>query len=112
MPNMPNHILLDATSFLGIPIQQIFLISSLFLVFYFFMVRPQQRRQKEYQDFLEQIKKGDPVVTIGGIHGTIYEVTADLVTLDIDKKGSKLTLSKGAISIESTKKYRKKLNSN
>ncbi|MEM7382760.1 MAG: preprotein translocase subunit YajC [Bacteroidota bacterium] len=97
---------------LGIPVQQIFLISSIALVFYFFMIRPQQRRQKEYQEFLEQIKKGESVVTIGGIHGTIYEVTADLVTLEIDKKGSKLTIAKGAISIESTKRYKRRHNNN
>lgn len=107
---MFNHILLDAMSSLGIPIQQILLISSIALVFYFFMIRPQQRRQKEQQEFLEQIKKGQPVVTIGGIHGTIYEVADDLVTLEVDKKGSKLTVSKGAISIESTKRYKKKDN--
>ena len=107
---MFDQILLDATSSLGLPVQQIFLISSIVLVFYLFMIRPQQRRQKEQQEFLAQIKKGRPVVTIGGIHGTIYEVTDDLVTLEIDKKGSKLTVSKGAISIESTKRYKQKDN--
>lgn len=105
---MLNYILLEATSKSGIPIQQIFLIGSVALVFYFFMIRPQQRRQKEQQGFLEQIKKGESVVTIGGIHGKIYEIADDLVTLEIDNKGSKLTVSKGAISIESTRRYNKR----
>lgn len=107
---MLNYILLEATSKSGIPIQQIFLIGSVALVFYFFMIRPQQRRQKEQQGFLEQIKKGESVITIGGIHGKIYDIADDLVTLEIDNKGSKLTVSKGAISIESTRRYNKKKN--
>ena len=105
---MLNNILLEATAKSGVPIQQIALIGSVILVFYFFMIRPQQRRQKEQRNFLEQIKKGEQVVTIGGIHGKVYEVTDDLVTLEIDNKGSKLSVSKGAISIESTKRHTKK----
>ena len=105
---MLNNILLEATAKSGVPIQQIALIGSVILVFYFFMIRPQQRRQKEQRNLLEQIKKGEQVVTIGGIHGKVYEVTDDLVTLEIDNKGSKLSVSKGAISIESTKRHTKK----
>ena len=105
---MFNYILLEAIAKSGVPIQQIVLIGSVILVFYFFMIRPQQRRQKEQRNLLEQIKKGEQVVTIGGIHGKIYEITDDLVTLEIDNKGSKLSVSKGAISIESTKRHTKK----
>lgn len=105
---MFNYILLETTAKSGVPIQQILLIGSVILVFYFFMIRPQQRRQKEQRNFLEQIKKGEQVVTIGGIHGKIYEITDGLVTLEIDNKGSKLSVSKGAISIESTKRHTKK----
>jgi preprotein translocase subunit YajC len=103
---MVNYILLEVPSKIGgIPLQQIVLIGSVVLVFYFFMIRPQQKRQKEQRDFLSHIKKGEKVVTIGGIHGTIYEVKDDLVTLVIDNKGSQISVSKGAISIESTKRY-------
>lgn len=105
---MLNYVLLEVTAKSGIPIQQIVLLGSIVLVFYFFMIRPQQRRHKEQRNLLEQIKKGEQVVTIGGIHGRVYEVTDDLITLEIDNKGSKLSVSKGSISIESTKKYMKK----
>ena len=93
---------LAAMNISNIPIQQIVLFGSIFVVFYFFMMRPQQRRQREQQSFLEKIKKGQSVVTVGGIHGKIYEVVDDLVTLETDSKGSKITLSKSAISVEST----------
>lgn len=105
---MLNYVLLEVTAKSGIPIQQIVLLGSIILVFYFFMIRPQQRRHKEQRNLLEQIKKGEQVVTIGGIHGRVHEVTDDLITLEIDNKGSKLSVSKGSISIESTKKYMNK----
>ena len=105
---MLTDIFLTADLKSSIPIQQIVLIGSVAIVFYFFMIRPQQKRQKEQRDFLADIKKGEKVVTIGGIHGTIHEVNNDLVTLDIDHKGSKISVSRGAISIESTKRQSKK----
>ena len=89
----------------GLPVQQIVLIGSVVLVFYFFMIRPQQKRQKEQRDFLSHLKKGEKAITIGGIHGTIHEVKDDVVTLVIDNKGSRISISKAAISIESTKRY-------
>ncbi len=101
---MLNYILLEASSKFGFPLQQVVLIGSMVVVFYFFMIRPQQKRQKDQQSFLENIKKGEKVVTIGGIHGVIYEIKDDVIVLDIDQKGTKLSVSKGAISIDSTKK--------
>jgi preprotein translocase subunit YajC len=105
---MLNYILLQASATGGHSMQQFILIGGIILVFYFFMVRPQQKRQKEQRVFLEQIKKGEHVTTIGGIHGKVYEVAEDTVTLEVDNKGSKITISKGAISLESTKRHTKK----
>jgi preprotein translocase subunit YajC len=103
---MLTYILLEVAGKIGgMPLQQIVLIGSVVLVFYFFMIRPQQKRQKDQRDFLSHLKKGEKVVTIGGIHGTIHEVKDDVVNLVIDNKGSQISVSKGAISIESTKKY-------
>jgi preprotein translocase subunit YajC len=48
---------------------QVFLFGSIILIMYFFMIRPQQKKQKETKKFIEEIKKGDDVVTIGGLHG-------------------------------------------
>jgi preprotein translocase subunit YajC len=66
-------------------------------VFYFFMIRPQQKKQKDLKNLLESLKKGDQVVTIGGIHGRIYTVEDNTVTLELDK-GVKLTFDKSAIA--------------
>ena len=102
---MSYSILLQAVNTGGGAMPQFILIGGIMLVFYFFMIRPQQRRQKEQRVFLEKMKKGTPVVTIGGIHGKVYEVTGETVTLEVDNKGTKMTVSRGAISLDSTKQY-------
>lgn len=57
-----------------------------FVVFYFILIRPQQQQQKKRQEMLSQLKKGDKVVTVGGIHGEITEVHDDEVGLRIADK--------------------------
>jgi len=54
------------------------------VVFYFFMIRPQVKRQKEVRQFREGLKKGDNVVTTGGIYGKIVEIKETTVILQID----------------------------
>lgn len=99
---MNNQILLQ--SFLSSEIMgQVFLFGSIILIMYFFMIRPQQKKQKETKNFLDSIKKGDTAVTIGGIHGKIYSIEGDTVTLELDK-GLKLKVEKSAISADFTKK--------
>ena len=66
-------------------------------VFYFFMIRPQQKKQKEQKELLGNLKKGDRVVTIGGIHARVYTVEDTTVTLELDK-GVKLTVDKSAVA--------------
>jgi preprotein translocase subunit YajC len=72
-------------------------------VFYFFMIRPQQKKQKDQKSFVENLKKGDSVVTIGGLHGRIASVDATTVTLEVDR-GVKMTFEKSSISREATAK--------
>jgi len=62
----------------------ILMLALIFVVMWLFMVRPQQKKQKEINKFREGLKKGDKVVTIGGIYGTIQEVKANAVMLEID----------------------------
>ena len=57
-----------------------------FVVFWFFLIRPQQKQQKARASMLSQLKTGDKVVTIGGIHGTITDIKDDKVTLRIADK--------------------------
>ena len=66
-------------------------------VFYFFMIRPQQKKQKDQKALLGNLKKGDGVVTIGGIHAKVYTVEESTVTLELDK-GVKLTIDKSAVA--------------
>lgn len=82
---------------------QVFLFGSIILIMYFFMIRPQQKKQKETKKFIEEIKKGDDVVTIGGLHGKVAAVEGDVVFLEIDK-GVKVKLEKSAISLDFSKK--------
>ena len=70
---------------------------------YFFMLRPQQKKQKEQKKFVEAIKKGDQVITIGGLHGKVFSVGENDVVLEFDK-GSKIKFEKTAISREATAK--------
>ena len=56
----------------------------IFVVMYFFMIRPQQKKQKEITKFRESLKKGDKIVTIGGIYGTIAEVKDLYLLVEID----------------------------
>lgn len=72
-------------------------------VFYFFMIRPQQKKQKDQRTFVDNLKKGDSVVTIGGLHGRIASVEGTTVTLEVDR-GVKMTFEKSSISREATVK--------
>jgi len=84
-------------------IYNILLWVGIFVVFYFFMIRPQQKKQKDQRTFIDNLKKGDSVVTIGGLHGRVASVEEKTVTLEVDK-GLKLTFEKSSISRESTTK--------
>ncbi len=63
--------------------QQILPLVFMFAIFYFLLIRPQQKKAKEHKVLLESMKKGDNVVTAGGVHGKIIAVENDLVTLEI-----------------------------
>lgn len=67
------------------------------LIFYFFMIRPQNKKQKETQKMLDALKKGDKVVTIGGIHGVISSVKEHSVIVKVDDN-AKIEFNRSAIS--------------
>ncbi len=58
----------------------------IFVIFYFLLIRPQQKKAKEHQQFLAAIKVGDEVISSGGIHGTVTGLTDSVVTLEIADK--------------------------
>jgi preprotein translocase subunit YajC len=58
----------------------------IFVVFYFMLIRPQQKKQKDLQEWLKSLKKGDEVVTNGGVIGKISGLTENTVTLEVQEK--------------------------
>jgi len=72
----------------------------IFVVFYFFMIRPQMKRSKELKAFRESLAKGDKIMTTGGIIGKVLEINDDSVLISSD--GTKLRLDKSAV-INNTK---------
>lgn len=81
---------------------QLLVMGAIIAVFYFFMIRPQQKKAKEQKKFTEEIKKGDYVVTIGGAHGRVAEIEDDTIILEVER-GGRIKFNKSAISMESTK---------
>jgi preprotein translocase subunit YajC len=63
--------------------QQVIPLVFMFAIFYFLLIRPQQKKAKEHKALLEGIKKGDNVITAGGVHGKITAVDDGIVTLEI-----------------------------
>lgn len=82
----------------GAIMQQLLFIAPIILIFYFLLIRPQQNRQKKMREMLEALKKGDSVVTSGGIIGKILKIEegSDEVTLDTGE-GGKLRVLKAMI---------------
>ncbi len=80
-------------------ITQLILFGGIFVVFYFFMIRPQQKKAKEAKKFIEELKTGDKVVTIGGVHGTVVSIREKTLVVEIDSsKGVRVVFEKTAIS--------------
>ena len=72
------------------------MLALIFVVMWFFMIRPQRKQQKELQNFRDGLKKGDKVVTIGGIYGTVCEVKEGTILLEVDNN-VKIRVSKNAL---------------
>lgn len=72
------------------------MLALIFGVMYFFMIRPQKKQQKELQKFRDSLQKGDKVVTIGGVYGTVVEVKDATVLVEVDN-GVKVRFSKQAL---------------
>src|SRR5688572_593446 len=90
----------------GIGITPIFF-ALMILVFWLFFIRPQAKKQKQQKAFLENLQKGEKVVTIAGIHGVVNKVNEDgTINLEINP-GSYIKLEKSAISVEWTEQINK-----
>ena len=80
------------------PLVQFMPMILIFVIFYFLMIRPQQKKQKELQTMITQLKKGDKVVTTGGILGTVSSLQDDYVVLTVGGSDTKIEVLKSAIA--------------
>ncbi len=96
---MTTTILLQAG---GFGLQQLLPLGLIILVMYFFMIRPQMKKQKDQKKFADELKKGDKVITTAGLHGRIAEVGETTIVIDTEL-GSKLRFDKTAISLDASK---------
>jgi preprotein translocase subunit YajC len=97
-----NTILLAAQEG-GDPTMMIVMFALIIGVMYFFMIRPQSKKQKEERKFRESLAKGMRVVTIGGIHGKVEEIKDDTVIISVEG-GGKLRIERSAISMQFSSK--------
>ena len=74
---------------------------AVFVIFYFFMIRPQMKKQKELSNYRNSLKKGDKVITTGGIYGRVFEVKDNFVMLEVGGD-LKLKVDKSALIADPT----------
>lgn len=82
----------------GTGMSSLIMFGMIFAVMYFFMIRPQIKKQKKEREYRSALKKGDKVVTIGGIHGKINDVKEDTFIVEI-MGGNTLKIEKTAVSM-------------
>jgi preprotein translocase subunit YajC len=92
-------ILLDAPAASFNP--QLIMFGLIAVVFYFFMIRPQVKKSKDQKKYVNELKKGDRVVTTAGIHGRIVEVAETTFLVEVDN--GKIRFDKSAISLDASK---------
>ena len=78
------------------PTSMLIFMGIMVAVFYFFMIRPQMKKRKELQKFRNEMKKGDKILTIGGIHGKVNAIKEDVIIIEVEN-GVLLKIDKNAI---------------
>lgn len=84
----------------GVIVQQysgLIMMLVFFGIFYFLLIRPQQKKNKQIQKMRSELKVGDNIVTIGGIHGKVLNIKDDIITLEVGADKVKLQISKWAV---------------
>jgi preprotein translocase subunit YajC len=78
---------------------------AIFMIFYFLLIRPQQKRQREQEELIGAVEKGDDIVTVGGLHGKVVGVTDDVLTVEIAAlKGERVRVKVSRAKVESVAK--------
>ncbi len=95
-----NSVLLAANGQKGGGMVQLVMMGAIILVFWLFMIRPQAKKAKEQKKFVDNMQKGDKIVTIAGIHGVINKINEDgTIQLEVNP-GSYLKIEKSSVSME------------
>lgn len=95
-----NSVLLTANGQQGGGMVQLVMMGAIILVFWLFMIRPQAKKAKEQKKFVDNMQKGDKIVTIAGIHGVINKINEDgTIQLEVSP-GSYLKIEKSSVSME------------
>ncbi len=68
-------------------------------MFYFLMIRPQRKRQKEHKQLMEELRRGDRVITAGGIYGTVESVSEDSIVIKVES-GTTMRVAKGSVALK------------
>ncbi len=80
----------------GSGMEGIFMLLIMFAIFYFLLIRPQQKRAKQHKELIESLKAGDQVITAGGLHGKVVAVQDNLATVEI-ASGVRVKINRGSI---------------
>jgi len=92
----------------GSPFGMLVPMAAIFLIFYFLLIRPQQKKQRAQEKMLKAIEKGDDVVTAGGIHGKVTGVTDDVLTVEIAAlKGERVRVKVSRARVDSVAQAKK-----
>jgi len=88
---------------LGAIAPMIIFLVLIFAMMYFLMIKPQRRRQKEQQELLERIRRGEKVITSSGIYGQIESISEDTIVIKLES-GATMRVAKGSVASEQTKR--------
>jgi preprotein translocase subunit YajC len=94
---MYDYLLMGAPAEGANPLVTFLPLILIFVVFYFFIIRPQKKREDSRKRMVESVKKGDKVVTIGGVHGTVIQVDDASLLIQVDTN-TKLRIDKNAVA--------------
>ncbi|SHJ77323.1 protein translocase subunit yajC [Caminicella sporogenes DSM 14501] len=75
----------------------LFMSIAIFVIFYFLLIRPQQKRNKKIQEMRKNLKNGDHIITIGGIHGKIIKIKDDVLTIEVGADKVRLQIERWAV---------------
>ncbi len=83
----------------GVDLTLIIFLVLMFGLFYFLMIRPQRKRQKEHQKLVEELKRGDRVITAGGIYGVIESLSEDSIVVKVES-GATIRVARGSVALK------------